>query len=50
MKLMKFPPLQLGRHPEPFSHQDWLFEIKYDGFMDVGNNRVALADADNRLD
>jgi bifunctional non-homologous end joining protein LigD len=29
---MKFQPLQLGRHPEPFSHQDWLFEIKYDGF------------------
>ena len=30
--LMKFQPLQLGRRPEPFSHQDWLFEIKYDGF------------------
>lgn len=29
---MKFQPLQLGRRPEPFSHQDWLFEIKYDGF------------------
>ena len=29
---MKFHPLQLGRRPEPFSHQEWLFEIKYDGF------------------
>ena len=29
---MKFQPLQLGRLPEPFSHQEWLFEIKYDGF------------------
>ena len=25
-------PLKLDRRPEPFSHQDWLFEIKYDGF------------------
>ena len=28
---MKFQPLQLGRRPEPFSHEDWLFEIKYAG-------------------
>jgi bifunctional non-homologous end joining protein LigD len=32
VELVKFQPLQLGRRPEPFSHQDWLFEIKYDGF------------------
>jgi bifunctional non-homologous end joining protein LigD len=25
-------PLSLTRRPEPFSHSDWLFEIKYDGF------------------
>lgn len=25
-------PLPLTRRPEPFSHPDWLFEIKYDGF------------------
>ena len=29
---MKFQPIQLGRRPEPLSHPDWLFEIKYDGF------------------
>jgi bifunctional non-homologous end joining protein LigD len=28
----KFQPLTLGRAPEPFSHPDWLFEIKFDGF------------------
>jgi ATP-dependent DNA ligase len=27
-----FQPLALGRKPEPFSHADWLFEIKWDGF------------------
>jgi bifunctional non-homologous end joining protein LigD len=27
-----FQPLPLVRRPEPFSHCDWLFEIKYDGF------------------
>lgn len=25
-------PLPLVRRPAPFSHPDWLFEIKYDGF------------------
>jgi bifunctional non-homologous end joining protein LigD len=25
-------PLPLSRRPEPFSHTDWLYEIKYDGF------------------
>jgi len=25
-------PLPLTRRPEPFSHPDWLFEVKYDGF------------------
>lgn len=27
-----FQPLPLVRRPEPFSHPDWLYEIKYDGF------------------
>jgi bifunctional non-homologous end joining protein LigD len=27
-----FQPLPLTRRPEPFSHPDWLFEVKYDGF------------------
>jgi bifunctional non-homologous end joining protein LigD len=27
-----FNPLPLSRRPEPFSHPDWLFEVKYDGF------------------
>lgn len=27
-----FQPLPLVRRPEPFSHDDWLFEVKYDGF------------------
>ena len=25
-------PISLGRSQEPFSHPDWLFEIKWDGF------------------
>jgi len=25
-------PLPLVRRPAPFSHPDWLFELKYDGF------------------
>jgi len=28
----KFQPLTLGRASEPFSHSDWLFEFKFDGF------------------
>jgi bifunctional non-homologous end joining protein LigD len=27
-----FQPLPLTRRPEPFSHPDWLYEVKYDGF------------------
>jgi bifunctional non-homologous end joining protein LigD len=29
---MPFQPLPLTRRPDPFSHPDWLYEIKYDGF------------------
>jgi bifunctional non-homologous end joining protein LigD len=31
----RFPPLELGRAPEPFSHPDYLFEIKWDGFRSL---------------
>src|SRR5437868_3974078 len=27
-----FRPMPLRRHREPFSHPDWLYEIKVDGF------------------
>lgn len=30
--LPAFQALPLSRRPEPFSHPDWLFEVKYDGF------------------
>ena len=30
-----FQPLALGRSTEPFSHPDWLFEIKWDGFRSL---------------
>jgi ATP-dependent DNA ligase len=32
MLLPQFHPLALERAPAPFSHPDWLFEIKWDGF------------------
>ena len=32
MLVPKFQPLSLGRAPRPFSHPDWLFELKFDGF------------------
>jgi bifunctional non-homologous end joining protein LigD len=32
MPLPQFSPMPLGRVPEPFSHPDWLYEIKWDGF------------------
>jgi ATP dependent DNA ligase domain len=30
-----FQPLTLGRAPAPFSHRDWLFEIKWNGFRSL---------------
>src|SRR5437867_10770830 len=33
MSLPAFQPLPLSRRPESFSHPDWLFEVKYDGFQ-----------------
>ena len=30
-----FQPLTLGRAPAPFSHPDWLFEVKWDGFRSL---------------
>ena len=32
MLVPRFQPLTLGRVAEPFSHPDWLFELKFDGF------------------
>jgi bifunctional non-homologous end joining protein LigD len=32
MFLQQFQPMALGRVPQPFSHPDWLYEIKWDGF------------------
>src|SRR5579863_1992115 len=42
---MSFQPIILGRAPAPFSHHDWLFEIKWDGFRSlahVENGRCKL--------
>ena len=33
--LPPFQPMPLGRRPRPFSHPDWLFEIKWDGFRSL---------------
>lgn len=35
MSLPQFQPIALGRRAEPFSHPDWLFEIKWDGFRSL---------------
>jgi bifunctional non-homologous end joining protein LigD len=32
-----FQPMLLGRRAEAFSHPDWLFELKYDGFRALAN-------------
>jgi bifunctional non-homologous end joining protein LigD len=40
-----FQPLSLGRRPRPFSHPDWLFEVKWDGFRSlvrIDNGRCRL--------
>lgn len=30
--MVLFSTMPLGRKTEPFDHQDWIFELKYDGF------------------
>jgi bifunctional non-homologous end joining protein LigD len=35
MPLPRITPLRLGRRVSPFSHPDWLFELKWDGFRAV---------------
>ena len=35
MSLSRFQPPTLGRARSPFSHLDWLFEIKWDGFRSL---------------
>ncbi len=37
MLLPQFQPVTLSRAPEPFSHPDWIFEIKWDGFRAVAH-------------
>ena len=32
MNLLHFQPMPLGRARAPFSHPDWIFEVKWDGF------------------
>ena len=43
--LSAFQPLTLARRPKPFSHPDWVYEVKYDGFRSlayVQRSRVRL--------
>ena len=35
MRLSQFQPLPLDRARAPFSHPDWIFEIKWDGFRSL---------------
>lgn len=42
---MQFQPMPLVRRAEPFTHADWLFEIKWDGFRSLAlieNGRARL--------
>lgn len=36
-----FQPLALGRAPKPFSHPDYLFELKWDGFRSLVRMELA---------
>jgi len=33
--LPHFQPMPVGRSPRPFSHPDWIYEIKWDGFRSL---------------
>ncbi len=35
MQLLQFQPMPLGHVREPFSHPEWFFEIKWDGFRSL---------------
>ena len=35
MPLPHFQTMPLGRARDPFSHPDWLFEVKWDGFRSL---------------
>jgi len=41
----QFAPLELGRRNRPFDHEEWLFELKYDGYR----ARVEISDGMARL-
>jgi bifunctional non-homologous end joining protein LigD len=41
----RFAPLELGRRNQPFDHEEWLFELKYDGFRaraEISDGRAEL--------
>jgi bifunctional non-homologous end joining protein LigD len=41
----RFAPLELGRRDQPFDHEEWLFELKYDGFRaraDISDGKAQL--------
>jgi bifunctional non-homologous end joining protein LigD len=43
--LNRFVPLDLGWRTEPFNHQEWMFELKYDGFRaraEISDGKVRL--------
>ena len=35
MPLPQFQPMPLGRASDPFSHSEWLYEVKWDGFRSL---------------
>ena len=46
MPLKSLQPIPLDRRSEPFTHPDWLFEVKWDGFRSlvcVENGRCTMA-------
>ena len=52
MPLQQCQPLPLSRARAPFSHPDWLFEIKWDGFRALlysDNNGVRLISRNGNL-
>ena len=43
-----FKPMPLVRLPEPFSHPDWLFELKHDGFRALASVKGHLCTLTSR--
>jgi ATP-dependent DNA ligase len=40
---MQYQAMPLSRKAEPFSHPDWLFEVKWDGFRALLTSSMADA-------